>query len=107
MLRSIGKQSGKSVESVLSPGCNRLHRCSGHTEQSIVLARWCECAFTSSTRFLGYTQVCQPNSISSSPSSSSSSDNGDDLIPSNIAPRVNKQMCIEKAVQQTMNSNFG
>jgi len=41
--------------------------------------------------------------ISSSPSSS---DNGADLIPSNIAPRVNKQMCSEKAVQQTMNSNL-
>jgi len=39
-------------------------------------------------------------------SSSSSFDNGADSIPSNIAPRVNKQMCIEKAVQQTMNSNF-
>jgi len=37
---------------------------------------------------------------------SSSSDNGADSIPSNIAPGVNKQMCIEKAVQQTMNSNF-
>jgi len=37
--------------------------------------------------------------------SSSSSDNGADSIPSNITPRVNKQMCIEKAVQQTMNSN--
>jgi len=39
-------------------------------------------------------------------SSSSSSDNGADSIPSNIAPGVNKQMCIEKAVQQKMNSNF-
>jgi len=37
--------------------------------------------------------------------SSSSSDNGAGSIPSNITPRVNKQMCIEKAVQQTMNSN--
>jgi len=36
----------------------------------------------------------------------SSSDNGADSIPSNIAPRVNKQMCIEKTMQQTMNSNF-
>jgi len=37
-----------------------------------------------------------------------SSDNGADAdsIPSNIAPRLNKQMCIEKAVQQTMNRNF-
>jgi len=32
-------------------------------------------------------------------SSSSSSDNGADSIPSNIAPRMNKQTCIEKAVQ--------
>ena len=39
--------------------------------------------------------------------SSSSSDNGADSIPSNIAPRVNKQVCVEKAVQQTMKSNFG
>jgi len=40
--------------------------------------------------------------------SSPSSHNGADWsIPSNIAPRVNKQVCIEKAVQQTMNSNFG
>jgi len=38
--------------------------------------------------------------------SSSSSDNGTDSIPSNIAPRVNKQMCSEKAVQQTMNRNL-
>ena len=37
----------------------------------------------------------------------SSSDNGADSISSNIAPRVNKQMCTEKAVQRTMNSNFG
>jgi len=36
----------------------------------------------------------------------SSSDNGADSIPSNIAPQVNKQMCSEKAVQQTMNSNL-
>jgi len=42
------------------------------------------------------TQIC----------SSSSSDNGADLIASNIALRVNKQMCSEKAVQQTMNSNL-
>ena len=39
--------------------------------------------------------------------SSSSSDNGADSIPSNIAPWVKKQMYTEKAVQQTMNSNFG
>jgi len=39
--------------------------------------------------------------------SSSSSDNSADSIPSNIAPRVNKQTRIEKAVQQTMNINFG
>jgi len=38
--------------------------------------------------------------------SSSSSDNGADSIPSNIAPRVNKQMCSEKAVQQTINSDL-
>jgi len=44
--------------------------------------------------------------IFSSSSSSSSSDNGADSIPSNIAPRVNKQMRSEKAVQQTMNRNF-
>jgi len=42
------------------------------------------------------------------PSSSSlSSDNSGDSIPSIIAPLVNKQMCINKAVQQTVNSNFG
>jgi len=40
--------------------------------------------------------------------SSPSSHNGADWsIPSNIAPRVNKQVCIEKAVQQKMNNNFG
>ena len=38
--------------------------------------------------------------------SSPSSDNGADSISSNIAPRVNKHKCIEKAVQQTMKSNF-
>jgi len=39
--------------------------------------------------------------------SSSSSDDSADWITNNIAPRVNKQMCIKKAVQQMMNSNFG
>ena len=33
--------------------------------------------------------------------------NGADSSSSNIASRVNKQMCIEKSVQQTVNSNFG
>ena len=37
----------------------------------------------------------------------SSTDSGADSNSSNIAPRVNVQMCIEKVVQQTMNSNFG
>jgi len=37
---------------------------------------------------------------------SSSSDNSANSNSSNIAPRVNKQKCIESAVQQTIYSNF-
>ena len=36
----------------------------------------------------------------------SSSDNDANSNSSNIAPQVNKQTCIKKAVQQTINSNF-
>jgi len=42
----------------------------------------------------------------SSKISSASSDNGAVSNSTSIAPRVNKQMCIEKAMQQKINSHF-